>query len=617
MTEWDIPPHEEPPSDDGYFEDWDSDPGPPPFEDDAPPVGVLTPPAGSPTPKETPLSVQVIDTLRSVLAAQDKRLPAELAQMVREILASPQVLNQLSDDVKATYDGVLEILLDCGLSLETGVVDLTDLPSAKLYADDVQAELALIESAALEPQVGHPSAAWQALRENVQRTVARRKAHNLMVAIDARSTVSELMEKFHELEPPTTKRSITRTKSTRTARELMEESRAAKAGAPPVRFSSGYRTLDIALTGSGEPLGWIAPGEGTVVAGPTGTGKTSFSYGMIPGMVQDMINWGFPYAKGIFLHTEEEPEVKIRGFRMDVGQAFHHLADNLVVQNVGTSRQLMAMTIYDTVIDAVEQHLRTGLPVMQFLPPFVVLDYIQSIMEQGENEVVATKNTAEFLLRGVQAWNPDEMAKFSGVDFQSYAGMPWPDGMEHHRVAGVYFAQLVKQDDKSLLYRPGHRDSPVSDFTLEDTRSEPAWKDEGGNGWCWEVREGDLRLFKQNAIRGSGVILQNATNIIILHRSKPYTNPAVTGPDGRRVLMDDRARLILDKTRNGSAMPYVPMSFNLQEEHEGFQRAQYFDVLAEEAMARGDFTPHECFARSGDPILRPRPQMSPLVGHQY
>ena len=188
--------------------------------------------------------------------------------------------------------------------------------------------------------------------------------------------------------------------------------------------------------------------------------------------------------------------------------------------------------------------------------------------------------------------------------------------MEHHRVAGIYMAQLVKQDDKSLLFRPGDRNCNVADFALEDTDNPPVWTDQSGSGWSWEVKEGDLRLFKQNAIRGSGVILQNATAIIVLHRSRAYNNPRKPGVglDGRPHLVDTRARLLLDKTRTGSKLKFIPMIFDLDPEG---VRARYIDSAAEEAMRQGLFEADAVFARSGDPILPVRPTVSPLSKVRY
>lgn len=604
----DVPTLEEPP--DGYFDDGDSWEGPPTdwdgHEDQMP---------NDETTTAISLHDLVIARLQEVLAAQHGRTFSELGAMVRELKASTQVLSELDARSADCYDGIFEALLDLSLSSEGGAVDLRHVPGAAIYSEDVRVELTTIATMAELPRDGaHPHQVWFALKELVQRRQTRQRASRLIEAIDTSSTVEKLMERYRALQPPTTKRSITRTHQARTARQVISEVKSAQAGRPKIRFSSGLRTLDIAFTVKDEPLGFIAPGEGSVMAGPTGTGKTSMTYSLVPSLAQDIVNWGYKNGLLIWAHTEEESLDKIRGARLGEGQPFHHLADNVIVADIGSSRRALAETVYDTVVDARRRALDTGRPIDQFLPHVLVLDYIQSLSERGEDERTATATTAEYLLRGVQAWNPEEMAKFSGVRFEEYAGMPWPDGMEHHRVAGIYMAQLIKQDDKSLLYRPGARDCQLADFTLEDDRPQAAWTDPTGQKWCWEVREGDLRLFKQNAIRGSGVLLQNATTIVILHRSRPYNNPAATDENGHPHLADTRGRLILDKTRTGTQLKYVPTRFDVQENG---HRAQYFDYLAEDAIADGRFVPHESWARSGDPILPRRPATSPLAGFRY
>lgn len=559
----------------------------------------------------------VLGALRRILAACHGRSGQETADVVKQINAATPVLERLKEETRKTYRAVLELLLDTAVATRGTTVDLEDLPLRSLYDLSVRRELDEIASIAKSGDVpADPSLEFFALRESVQRDRARHAALNYASAIESREDLVDLVKRYGKIEPPTTRAAAVRERAAKSVNQLAAEYKRATSGLGKLRLSSGYRTLDIAFTADNEPLGFIAPGEGFVVAGPTGTGKSSWTYGVVPSMVQDLINWGKPNAKIMFLHTEEESIDKARAMMLLPSQPLAHLADNLIMVNVGTSRKLMAMAIYDTVQDASLQSRETGLPITEFLPYALVLDYIQSISEQGESEVVATATTAEFLLRGVQAWNPEEMAKFSGLSYREYTGSPWPEGMEHHRVAGIYMAQLVKQDDKSLLFRPGDRNCNVADFALEDTDNPPVWTDSSGSGWSWEVKEGDLRLFKQNAIRGSGVILQNATAIIVLHRSRAYNNPRKPGlgPDGRPHLVDTRARLLLDKTRTGSKLKFIPMTFDLDPDA---VRARYIDSAAEEAMRQGLFEADSVFARSGDPILPIRPTVSPLSKVRY
>lgn len=615
------------PFDDDSLPSWESPSSPdsehnndmPPLEEWPLPTDDAEPEHHAPVSRRQSRHVDVLGTLRRTLAACQNRSAEELSEVVRQISAATPVLERLDDDTRKVYASLLEMLLDTAVSTKGTSIDLDNVPLRAVYDADVRSELSRIAamSRSLDTTGIDPSLEFMALRESVQRDRARKGAVSYARAIEEQRNVEDLVKAFQRVEPPTTRKAATRSRAARTVAQLHSEHTLAMAGtAQRMRLSSGYRTLDIAFSKSDEALGFIAPGEGVVVAGPTGTGKSSWTYGVVPSLTQDLANWGKPFGKVLFFHTEEESVDKARSMFVLPHQKLGHLSENMIVVNVGTSRKLMAMAIYDTVLDASIRSKETGLPVTEFLPYVLVLDYIQSISEQGESEVVATATTAEFLLRGVQAWNPEEMAKFSGISYREYTGSPWPEGMEHHRVAGIYMAQLVKQDDKSLLFRPNSRECQYSDFALEDPSEKPAWRDPSGSGWAWEVREGDLRLFKQNAIRGSGIILQNATAILVLHRSQAYNNPKLpgVGPDGRPHLTDTRARLLLDKTRTGSALKFVPMTFDL--DPDGF-RARYIDSAAEEAMRRGLFAPTSDFVESGDPILPSRPSISPLAKVRY
>jgi hypothetical protein len=73
---------------------------------------------------------------------------------------------------------------------------------------------------------------------------------------------------------------------------------------------------------------------------------------------------------------------------------------------------------------------------------------------------------------------------------------------------------------------------------------------------------------------------------------------------------------MFEKSRAGSQLPYAPMRFDIQSN--GF-RAQYFDELAERAIAEGRLTNYDtsCRTEPGDPILPRRPKLSPLEGYRY
>jgi hypothetical protein len=553
------------------------------------------------------LETRVVTTLRSVLSSLDGARPEQGVKLIERILSSTKVLRRLAPSDRQNFHGVFEVLLhECSVT-ETGTLDLGNLPVSSEYDDAVQNELRrILATSRAEESPRDPHATWQGLVEAVQRSSTRDNAARLIEGIDAKMTVAELMDRFKRLEPPTAQKAVSRAGAVRTAKEMATEYRTSTAGSLQLRFSCGMPTLDKGYTNPGEMTGFVAPGQFVVVMGPTGTGKSSFAATVTPAFGLDLHNFGLTDAKQVLFHTEEESIDKLRAFRMDIGQKFHHLADNLVIDAIGTSRRRMAETIYDLVIEADGRARSTKRPITDFLPYIVQLDYLQSISEPGEDEVKASAITAEFLLRGVAAWNPDEMAKFGGVDFREYAGMSWPAGMDNHRVATIAYAQLVKVSDDTLYYKAGKKGLQLSDFALLDEKDEP----------YWDVRENDLRLFGKNQMRGSGVIANNAHAIVILHRSVPYNNPAVRGEGGLLQLTDTRARFMFEKSRAGSQLPYAPMRFDIQSN--GF-RAQYFDELAERAIAEGRLTNYDtsCRTEPGDPILPRRPKLSPLEGYRY
>lgn len=574
---------------------------------------------GHTAPRRRGAPLDVVATLREIVAAQHRQPVAACLEVVRMISASELVLSTLAPEELRAWKGILEILTADCTNRTGGVTDLTYLPLARQYDEEVTAELARIVDAIGAGGEHDPLATWFGLVEAVQRHRAVATAKTYLDALTARRSAEQLAELYRKIEPPTTRKAVSATKPLLTARQLLAEHQAAQAGAgQSLRLSSGLPTLDRALTNNGEPLGFIAPGEQLVAAGLTGTGKTSFFYTILAGMTQDLVNWNKKDAKVVAFHTEEESITKIRGAGFAPGQKFHHLADNLVVVDIGSSRKRIVETLFDLVVEANRRAVDTGRPITDFLPYVVLLDYIQAVIEPEDRGDVtqATFVTAELLMRGVQKWDPDELAKFGGVDFRTYAGMSWPAGMDGHRVAIVTFAQLVKQDDKTMFYKPGTKMN-LSDFTLEWSEggaSTKPWVDPAGGKWYWKVEEGDLRRLGKNAIRGHGQILQNATNIVFLHRSRPENNPAIVRTDGTKHLVDTRARLLLEKTRQGSNLPYVPLDFDL--DADAF-RARFYDKIAEEAVERGLLELDAIYSRHGDPMLPVRPVPRPLAGIRY
>ena len=558
------------------------------------------------SPLNTELIEQVISTLRKTFASLNEMDPDSVIQFVERVRSSEKVLKLLPKSFLTNYQGIFEVLSHEATVSNGTPIDLFNLPILSIYSDGVKEEIRMILGEV--SKVGkyfEPHAQWANLVEIVSREYTKFMTIDLLNGIENNENLEVLMKKFNRIEPPTAKKSISRTGKVSTADVIISEHKLSSAGRESLRFSSGLRTLDIGYTNKNEPIGFISPGQFIVVMGPTGTGKTSFTYSVTPSFGLDLRNWGLKDALQVVWHTEEESIDKLKGFRMTQGQKYHDLAKNLIIDPVGTSRRRMAETLYDLVIRADEQSRLRNRPITDFLPYICQLDYIQSISESGEDEKTATQNTAEFLLRGVCAWNPEEMAKFSKVDFREYAGMAWPKGMEHHRVAVLGYAQLVKTDNDSLYYKKSKKNNPITDFCLVDEQGEP----------LWDVKENDLRLFGKNQMRGSGIIAQNAHAIVILHRSVPYNNPSKERSDGRKHIEDTRARILFDKARTGSNIRYAPMRFDIQISGE---RAQYFDELAERAILSGHLTNYDSsYQEEGDPILPIREVLNPLENYRY
>jgi hypothetical protein len=563
-------------------------------------------------------SEQILEALRDVLASLHKKPATDALIIIEDIIAADRVRDELTTKVNKIYDGVLEVLeIEC-TNNQLGTLDLNHLPLLDAYAKNVKAEIKAIQNKIGLVKSTTAFSTWQALREKVQRTRSKRAVEELLQSHIEKAPVESLMKKYREvlIEPPTAKKSLAERKELKTARQVASEQKALMASSPKIAYSSGYRTLDIAFTGKGEPLGFLRPGEQAVVAGMTGTGKSSFSYGLVTGFAQDLHNWGLPDAKVVWWHTEEESADKVHAAGLDEGQKFHHLAQNVIIDDIGTSRRRIVEGLYILTQEAEKRSKQTGQLITRYLPHIGLLDYIQAVTsDKAQDPVKESIITAELVLRGLQAWDFDEMAKWSGLSYQEYTGEPVPQGMEHHRMAIVTFAQLNKQDDRLMSFKKNSpKDHPLTEFTLEDSRVNPGWKDPNGNNWLWEVKEGDQRVLRQNAISGSSVILKNATIILFLHRSRPYNNPVVKRDDGSLHLEDVRARLIPDKTRTGATLKHIPMEFDI--DSEGF-RARYYDRAAELAISQKRFQPDESWQNPGDPILPKRSRPRPFAGVRY
>lgn len=557
---------------------------------------------------------QVLDTLRNCLAAMNGRSGQELIDMVLYAMTSKAALSYLDDGRRAVYERLAEVLISEYADAKSRTVDLTDLPGIEVTSGAVQAETAIIVA-----RLGHedlpktPTAKWKALVNFVQRIAARQRALALVAAIDAGETDENCMQQFRELEPPSTSKTLVNASFSRSAQEWEEADLAAAAEAPGFRISSGYPMLDFAFTqkdGRGidsEPRGSWGPGELHIFAAPTGNGKSAAARKLITAAAEDLVvGWGREHDKVLLAITEEAPKVVYQVAGLASGQPFHHLAKNVVIATIGASRRRLIHAVWDCVVDAYHRSKETGAPISSCgLPSFVVLDYVGGIVEDGEGaDTSAIEKTANLLMRGVAAWDVQMMEEFSGESFAAYAGMSWPSGMDAFQPAVLGFAQFKKLADPQW-YDPKARNASVDDFVIPGA--------DGDQGW--EVLPGDFRLPTQTEVRGSGILINHATSLIIGHRSRPQKNPKVVDPTTGRVrLMDDRARWLLVKTRNGADVPFVEMRFD---SISSGLRGQFFDRRAEIAISLGKLKPTECYKEPGDPILPFRPVRTPFDGISY
>ena len=355
-------------------------------------------------PGFVPVAV-IVSTLREVLSAFHGRPAEELRAMVGQVRVSTSVLDSLTDELRDVYRGVLEVLeFETANLSRTAIIALDDLPAATNHTDRVIAELAAMATLAHEHKA---ASTFRALVEAVQAARARSLYQAAIDTVDAKATADEKMEAHKAIIPPTTQGAATQANGVRTAAQLVEEHIASRETSSGLVYSSGLLTVDMAFTAPGDPLHFIAPGEQTVIAGPTGTGKSSLQYSLTRNAAQDEINWGYPDAPVLLAHTEEESWVKAKAMGLFPGQRWHHLATKIVIENIGSSRRRLVEMVYDLVIAAMDKAQNTARPIQDFLPRIGFLDYIQSVTERGETDVQANITTAELILRGFQAFNPE------------------------------------------------------------------------------------------------------------------------------------------------------------------------------------------------------------------
>jgi hypothetical protein len=555
---------------------------------------------------EAPIADRVLATLRQVLASQHGRESSEVAATVRRLSASSKVLELLSEETLSVFEGVFEVLLFEAASVDgVGVVNFDDMPNARNYRKSVRLELERLAEMGRLDVLTNPFGEWDAMCEAVQAEESLRGALRLIEAIETKANAEVKMRLHRNLPAPTARRAAQNNNWAKSAADWVDEADAYAASRSSIALSSGYPSLDSAVTVTGDPVGFIKPGEFWVIGAGTGHGKSAFIRRVVVSMLQDLVaGWGFPDARGILAFTEEEAEDVARAAMVGRGQPFHHLAPNLILAKVGQSRERLIKALFDVVIDAYHKAKATGRPITEFLTYYYVLDYIQGIHEEGENpDGEAIAKTADLLMRGIAAWDVEMMSTISGVDFREYAGMDWPAGMENHRVAVIAMSQLRKEST-DVYFRTG-KSSP-SDFSVVDANGQV----------CWQPRENDYAIPDRSDLRGSGVLLNHATGLIFLHRSQPTASQVKDPVTGKTVrLSDTRARFIVPKARKSVSMPYIPMRFDTNPE--GF-RGQFYDDLAHtHGVQEGRLKVTDAYQQPGDPMLPQRPKRGAFTGKRY
>jgi hypothetical protein len=604
--------------------DYDDLPPPPEWEDDFGTAHMPPDRSGSTrrsrrhVPREGSMAEEVWATAKKVLRTVDGQSAEELTSFINQVRISKTVLAELDVDRRRVLASVLEAIeFEISNSTSDSTILFEGCMLAKNFDPAVETFFAELETVDPLPPSVQPLSAWMAVANEVQARSARKKAIGLVEAIDSRSPIAEQIEAFELLveTPPATRVAVIRENGMNTVAQMLASMEAAGV-TTGYRFSSGYPTLDATQTAAGEELGCIAQGEMMLVLGATGTGKSSFNYAIMVAMTLDQLR-RHPDSYSVLFHTEELSYSKAKAMGLVRGDRWHFLAKNIIIENIGSSRKRMAEVFFESVAYAARMSEKTGRPIVEFVIHHMQIDYVQAIKEAGESDFNAVNTTSELILRGFQECNPAEIEKFSGVNFTRYTGMKWPDGLEHHKVAVIAYGQLRKASGDSVeYYDPKDKKHTIPTFTLEDTSDNPGWVHPDGSKWCWDVRTGDFRLFTKNEIYGSAKPLQNATSVLLLHRSRPQKNPvAYVDEHGFKHLLDQRARLIPDKARNGQQALYVPMSFDVMTN--GF-RAQYYDTLAEQLVREGKIeVDEEYFQLPGDPMLPKRPKRSMFAHLRY
>ncbi len=537
----------------------------------------------------------------SAAALQTGLGPERAAELVNQLRGADALYKVLDEDLTHQLKRTLSVASAVLADLHDGEVwlDSLGLLSGPGRADKrVQDILERISSTTPSTK---PDSRLAGAVFNCRKLLSRNSASRLVRAIDAGQTPEELARIFSDIVPPSALDGVATAENPSVA-ELFTQS---SARPTTVTFSSGFRTLDKALHTRPEfPLGFVRGGQLVLMVAPSGAGKTSTIGTVIIAMCTDAIRQGLR-GRIIFVHNEDETDDLFDAVGVSPGKMHAHMMERITALKT-TSRSEFVKFFYREVLWAKRQAIDTGLPITTYMPPAVLVDYYQALTEAGENEVQSTSGSADLLLYGIANCDPVALNMFSGLSFQEYTGEAWPSGLDGFGIAVVATAQLLlKGNQKPFDPDKGN----WRDYSTATPADEPAW----------EVRPGDYPLAKLDDIRGATKIIQHATTIIGLHRSRPRNNPEVGKDDnGYPMLADTRGYFTILKARYGQRMLTIPMEFNRQ--RNGGSKAQYIDAAAEAAIAVPTLNisfDEELWKQSGDPIVPIRPRRSRMTDVRY
>lgn len=549
---------------------------------------------------------RALEALHRVIRGTHGMRSADARTLLHRTTTDRVLVDLLDEDTQRRY-----LRLTSGLIGETTILhedtslDLFDISAG--FARDAWEDLKRIRTLPAEQAPKDPHKFLTAEIDVAQMQRAHDSAKVFADACLRREPTEALIELHRSIESPTRQQSVLNADFVRSGTDWITSYNASNSASSKLRLSSGLPSVDLACTEESktpgvlaEPKGTFGCGEFWVFPAGTGNGKSAFARPLATSMALDLINWGLTDAKVLLAFVEESAKIILRASRTDEGARYNHVSDNLMLANIGASRVRLTQAVYKCVMDAEDQAMSSGRPITHFLPWVIMLDYIGGPKANGESDAAAIETNADLLLRGFAAWNEADMELFSGLSYSQYSGRKWPEGMDDFQPAVICFAQLLGKVNKPQKYTDGKDD--VTKFTVENA--------DGSLGWA--VRAGDLFVPEQSDVRGSSVLMNHATGVVFLHRSRPHGNQPVLDPvTGKKRLSDTRARLIFGKTRNAVSKPFADMEFDSNPEG---SRGMFYDRRAIEAMKRGFLTDvdTDVWTQDGDPMLPLRAKVSPF-----